>query len=62
MKKQLGTLEIVILVSGTDLIMFPHNYMVDIVVNDWYKFVDLFYKLFLIMCHNGQQRLVKFHI
>ena len=33
--------------------------MVDIVVKDWYKFVDLFCKLFLIMCDDGQQRLVK---
>ena len=62
MKKKLGTLEIVILVCGTDLVMFPHYYMVDIVVKDWYKFVDLFYKLFLIMCHDGLQRLVKFHV
>ena len=59
MKKKLGTLEIVILVCGTDLIMFPHNYMVDIAVN---KFVDLFYEFFLILCHDGQQRLVKFHV
>ena len=36
--------------------------MVDIVLKDWYKFVDLFYKLFLIMCHDGQQRLEKFHV
>ena len=59
MKKQLGTLEIVILVCNTDLMMFPHNYMVYIEVN---KFVDLFYKFFLILCHDGQQRLVKFHV
>ena len=58
----MDTLEIVILVWGTDLMMFPHNYTVDIVVKDWYKFEDLFYKLFLIMCYGGQQRLVKFHV
>ena len=28
--------------------------MVDIVVKDWCKFKDLFCKLFLIMCHDGQ--------
>ena len=28
-----------------------YNYMVDIVVN---KFVDLFYKFFLVLCHDGQ--------
>ena len=48
MKKK-GNLEIVILVCGTDLMMFPHNYIVDIVLKEWYKFVDLFYKLFLII-------------
>ena len=48
-------MEIVVLECGNDLMMFPHNYMVDIVVKDWYKFVDLFYKIFLIMCHDGQQ-------
>ena len=34
--------------------------MVDIVVKDWCKLVDLFCKFFLIMCYDGQQRLVKF--
>ena len=37
MKKKLGTLEIVILVCGTYLMMFTHNYMVDILVKDWYQ-------------------------
>ena len=54
MKKK-GTLEIVIIVCGTDLLMSPHKYMVDIAVKDWYSF----YKLFLIMCHDGLLRLVK---
>ena len=58
MKKKIGNFGDLIL-CGTDLIMFPHNYMVDIVVN---KLVDLFYKFFLILCHDGQQRLVKFHV
>ena len=34
--------------------------MVDIVVKDWCKFEDLFCKIFLIICDNGQKRLVKF--
>ena len=53
-------MNLVALVFGYNLTMFPLNYMVDIVEKDWYKFLDLFCKLFLIMCHDGQQRLVKF--
>ena len=34
--------------------------MVVIVVKDWCKLVDLFCKFSLIMCHDGQHRLVKF--
>ena len=49
----------VVLVCGTNLTMFPLNYMVDIVAKDWYEFVDLFCKLFFIMCDDGQQRFVK---
>ena len=34
--------------------------MVDIVVKDWCKLVDLFCKFFSIKCHDGQQGLLKF--
>ena len=39
---------------------YSSNSMVDIVVKDWCKFEDLFCKIFLIICDNGQKRLVKF--
>ena len=52
-------MNLVVLVYGTNLTMFPLNHMVDIVVKDWYKFVNLFCKVFLIMCDDGQQRFVK---
>ena len=34
--------------------------MVDIVVKDWCKLVDLFCKFFLIKCHDGKQGLLQF--
>ena len=52
-------MNLVVLVCGTNLTMFPLNHMVDIVVKDWYEFVNLFCKVFLIMCDDGQQRFVK---
>ena len=49
--------ETVILVCG---VRYASNSMVDIVVKDWCKLVDLFCKFFLIKCHDGKQGLLQF--